>query len=283
MRLLQLQYFLDIGETLNITKSAQRMFVSQPAVSKQIAQLEKELGTKLIERTPKGLTLTTDGQSLLECLKRCHDDFVSVCSRFERAENKLTLAYTASINIGSVLLEAVNVLSGDGIQVAVEALNPNSKNTGNYDILISYESALPKDKTHTSLLYRATKFFAFSSNDPLSVKTPLTYQDFNQKKLFIGSYPEAHIALCGRLGVHPQVSIKSNVTSIILSVISQNGFCIIDELCKEMSFPNLSFFPTPDHENIVLAIHEHADDKIKSTAKKLTTILQALISDRLSG
>ena len=69
MELRVLNYFVATAEELNMTKAAQKLLVSQPALSRQIADLEDELGVKLFNRQPRHLTLTPAGQYLLEQAK----------------------------------------------------------------------------------------------------------------------------------------------------------------------------------------------------------------------
>ncbi len=68
MKLQQLRYVLAVAENgLNITAAAERLHTSQPAVSKQIRQLEDELGLKLFTRRGKSLTgITVEGQEVVE-------------------------------------------------------------------------------------------------------------------------------------------------------------------------------------------------------------------------
>jgi LysR family transcriptional regulator, cys regulon transcriptional activator len=68
MKLQQLRYVLAVAENgLNITAAAERLHTSQPAVSKQIRQLEDELGLKLFTRRGKSLTgITAEGQEVVE-------------------------------------------------------------------------------------------------------------------------------------------------------------------------------------------------------------------------
>lgn len=68
MKLQQLRYVLAVAENgLNITAAAERLHTSQPAVSKQIRQLEDELGLKLFTRKGKSLTgITAEGQEVVE-------------------------------------------------------------------------------------------------------------------------------------------------------------------------------------------------------------------------
>lgn len=65
MNLRQLEYFVAIAEEGSLTRAAERLFVAQPSLSQQMATLEQELGGPLLERLPRGIRLTTAGQSLL--------------------------------------------------------------------------------------------------------------------------------------------------------------------------------------------------------------------------
>lgn len=65
MEIYQLRTFLTVARTGHLTKAAEKLHISQPAVSKQIKALEDELGVTLFDRTPTGSTLTKAGQLLL--------------------------------------------------------------------------------------------------------------------------------------------------------------------------------------------------------------------------
>lgn len=62
----QLEYFIHVANTLNITHAAMRAHVSQPALSRQIRLLEYELGAKLFQRKARGVVLTETGQRLVD-------------------------------------------------------------------------------------------------------------------------------------------------------------------------------------------------------------------------
>lgn len=63
MNFLNLEYFLVVAEELNITRAAQRLYISQQSLSNHIRRLEKDLNTKLFERSPN-MALTYSGQKL---------------------------------------------------------------------------------------------------------------------------------------------------------------------------------------------------------------------------
>ena len=69
----QLRYFVAVAEAGNISRAAQKIFLTQPALSRQIKALEEEIGQCLLERqahsirlTPYGETLLREGRELLQ-------------------------------------------------------------------------------------------------------------------------------------------------------------------------------------------------------------------------
>ncbi len=65
-----LRYFLAVAEDLHFRKASERLFISQPGLSKQIKELEDHLGVQLLERHSRKVSLTPSGSYLKEELKR---------------------------------------------------------------------------------------------------------------------------------------------------------------------------------------------------------------------
>ncbi|MGM9489911.1 LysR family transcriptional regulator [Ideonella sp. YS5] len=70
MELYQLKTFVAVAEERHLTRAAERVFTSPPAVSAQIKALEDELGVRLFDRSPRGMLLTEAGSRLMEEAER---------------------------------------------------------------------------------------------------------------------------------------------------------------------------------------------------------------------
>jgi len=98
MELRHLRYFVAVAQASNFTKASQKLRVAQPALSRQIRQLEDELGVTLLERNRHGTRLTEPGRAFL----------TEACSLLEQSQRAIQVAQTsgrldaAHLNIGYV-------------------------------------------------------------------------------------------------------------------------------------------------------------------------------------
>ncbi|MFT5287444.1 MAG: LysR family hydrogen peroxide-inducible transcriptional activator [Planctomycetota bacterium] len=94
----QLEYFVAVAERLNFSKAAESCFVSQPALSAQIAQLEALIGIKLFERDRRGVQLTVAGDSLVSGAK----ETLRSCDRFGQFAQSLCAPLSGPLRLGVI-------------------------------------------------------------------------------------------------------------------------------------------------------------------------------------
>lgn len=97
-----LRYFLAVAEELHFTRAAERLYVSQPALSKQVRALERQLGVDLFRRDRHGVGLTGAGAALLPYARRVLDTWAEGAAAVEavRAAQRSTLVVGMSTSPG---------------------------------------------------------------------------------------------------------------------------------------------------------------------------------------
>ena len=103
MELRHLRYFVAVAEQQSFTRAAEKLFIAQPPLSRQIQQLEEELGVQLFERGARPLKLTEAGQFFYghaQQLLAKAADLKSMTQRISHIEHNLAVGYVASTLYG---------------------------------------------------------------------------------------------------------------------------------------------------------------------------------------
>lgn len=117
IELRHLRYFLAVAEELHFRKAAERLFISQPGLSRQITQLEEMLGVSLFERTKRSVVLTPAGYHLKE-------EAISLLNRLDVTLDRLK--FIQSGEEGEVRIGFVGSAMQRVIPKSLLALNQNS-------------------------------------------------------------------------------------------------------------------------------------------------------------
>ena len=105
MEIRVLRYFLMVAREENITKAAELLHITQPTLSRQLMQLEEELGKKLFQRTNHSIRLTEDGM----LLRRRAQEIVQLADKTEMEFKTGEEELSGSIAIGSGEANSVQV------------------------------------------------------------------------------------------------------------------------------------------------------------------------------
>lgn len=98
----QLYYFINVVDCGSINKASEKLFLSQPSISRSIHALEEEIGKKLIERTSKGIIMTASGKALYHYAQAILDQFQMIDRLKSLPEN--VLYSNLSISLANIFL-----------------------------------------------------------------------------------------------------------------------------------------------------------------------------------
>jgi LysR family transcriptional regulator, benzoate and cis,cis-muconate-responsive activator of ben and cat genes len=125
MELRHLRYFVTVAEELSFSRASARLRISQPAVSRQIKDLEDEVGTPLILRLPTGIRLTSAGETFLayarDILRRSADSLKAMQVFKGGASEAITVAFLSTA-LPSFLTRALKDFAQENPEVMVNLL-----------------------------------------------------------------------------------------------------------------------------------------------------------------
>lgn len=185
MELRVLNYFVAVAQEANMTHAAQKLLISQPALSRQIADLEDELGVKLFSRKSRRLTLTPAGQYLLEQAKEILALTAKTKSNLESSSfisGDLTIAAGESIgmqrimNVVSAIIKEhptvkIHLLSGDYSYAERKLTN------GTVDFAVIIGDAPTPNYASLTLPEKDTWGVLMNTSDALAKQERITPQD----------------------------------------------------------------------------------------------------------
>lgn len=124
MNFIQLEYFKKVAECSNISLAAKKLFVSQPAVSKQLKLLESELECKLFIRRRNKLVLTFEGETLLQHARSIIAQVGHIKDELNSKKNKLSgkiVVGCGALTAKSILPDVVELIVKDypGIEISI--------------------------------------------------------------------------------------------------------------------------------------------------------------------
>jgi LysR family hydrogen peroxide-inducible transcriptional activator len=177
----QLTYFDALAHTLHFGRAAERVHVSQPALSTQIAELETRLGCRLVERTRGAIVLTESGQRLLPSFRRVLAEISSIEEQVQQQAGILT----GCMRIGMIPTLAPYLLPAlapelarrfpaldFGVREAITETLVTQLRSGDLDVVIAALPIRQPGITHR-LLFEDRFVMAVASNDRDVLDSPL--------------------------------------------------------------------------------------------------------------
>jgi DNA-binding transcriptional LysR family regulator len=241
MELRQLRYFVAVAETGNISRAAQKMFLTQPALSRQIKALEDEIGQCLLERQAHSIRLTPAGETLLREARELFQRADQMLERVRAAGQgvRLRVGYAPSLASG-LLSIAVGNFAQRHPTARVELFDLSTKEMlaglENDTLDVALTVGLERDGHGLKWvpLARVSWQLAVNHKHPLARRSRVTPAEVARGPLLVfckRDYPEYWDVITGWLRKHGQRPALAGefdgVNSLLVAVESGLGIAIV--------------------------------------------------------
>ncbi|HEY0463672.1 MAG TPA: LysR substrate-binding domain-containing protein, partial [Polyangiaceae bacterium] len=255
MEIRHLRYFVAVAEELHFGRAAQRLHIQQPPLSRQIQDLESELGFPLFERSRRRVELTPAGTALLGRARQVFDALdVAIHdarSASEGESGRLVVGYPSSLAYSGLteLLRAFHTRF-PSVEISLRELPPADQidglKAGSLDV--GFVRTSLEDPTLTAELVRRESLMVVLPDDhPLTKLRSIPLQALAREPFVM--FPRARgpaffdqlMALCSRAGFSPRVVQEAAQLDVVSMVAAGFGVSIMPSSMRNFRRPGLVF------------------------------------------
>lgn len=242
----QIEYILKIAEENNITKAANKLFISQPALNQQLIRLEKELGTPLFHRSRNNLNLTEAGEIYIENAQKMlslkKETYQKIHDLTEGKHGHLSIGFTAGRGI-SMFARTYPIFHQLYPNIIVEpkegVVRKLQKLISQGELDVGFLTLTEADKTDDNYetIYEEELFLAVPSGHPIAKLAPEEPGKYSTIDMSILQYEPFALmdkistmrVLVDRIfmeaGFEPQILFETGSNHTIISMIQANICC----------------------------------------------------------
>ncbi len=288
----QIDYCIELAHTLNFSRAAENMFVSQPTFSYQLKLLEEEIGFKIFERNGKGAALTPAGEQFVSYLSRMREEMKRA---IEQGQN-FSARYSDNISVSMMVRQALYFLP-EAIKT-FEKEQPGVRVTPLFQYDNGIESFLKGDSDVLFALLEQTKhipginvhklfdshiYLIADRNDPLADKNLIREKDLYGRTLMVGGgSPAALRSVQQRLISSGKIDYFNSPDhdTTYVNVASGRGICLAPGFLNDHS-GQFAWIPFDCKECFHCVLCTHKTDNRESLARFIET-LQKLYTDAVA-
>ena len=288
----QIDYCIELAHTLNFSRAAENLFVSQPTFSYQIRLLEEEIGFTLFERSGKGASLTPAGAQFIGFLTAMREDLKQAV---EQGQN-FSARYRDSISVVMMVRQAVYFLP--------EAIRQFSERCPEIQIqpVFQYENSMETFLSHQADIVFALKeqtaqvpgirvhdlfdsriYLIARRDDPLAEKDLIRQEDLYGRTLMVGGgSPPALRNIQHRLMETGRIDYFNSPDhdTTLTHVAAEKGICLAPGFLNDHS-GQFAWIPYDCEEHFSCVLCSHREDA-RPEVTEFISLLQELYTDAVA-
>ena len=279
----QIDYCIELARTLNFSRAAEKLFVSQPTLTYQIKLLEEEVGFTIFERSGKGAALTPAGAQFVSFLEGMREDLKRA---IEQGQN-FSETYRDSISISLIvrqaicfLPEAIRLFSETNGDVQIMPVFQYENGVGSFlrnevDILFALKEQtkqLPGIGVHE--LFESRVYLIADKDDPLAGKNIIREEDLYGRTLMVGGgSPPALKAVQNRLISTGKIRYFNSPDhdTTLTNVAAGRGICLAPGFLNDHS-GQFAWIPYDCEETFSCVLCTHKADKRPSVSSFIAVL-----------
>ncbi len=266
---LQIHYFLTIARVLNFTAASKLLYISQPALSKQIHVLEEELGFPLLVRNKRSVALTPEGEQIYKewsvIEEMMMNSIYNAKLLHHTAIGHLNIGCTDTFQIDESITELAASFQAkyNNIDLNLESYGfkalRDKLNSKELDLIFVPNFELPNYKEVEYINFQKVDLgIAVPTSNPLSLREKLSVKDLEQEPFVVITPNESAVGiakikvLCNTHGFEPKiVKYVSNLNSLTLALKNGVGVTICHNKIADKKIKIFDLEQQPQDSDII--------------------------------
>lgn len=260
----QVKCFLEISNEKSFTNAAKKLYIAQPAISRYIAALERELGVDLFDRTNKHIELTEAGNIYYKFFSKAQLEFQIAKEKVgelnSRRNENIRLGYLAGWSISSflanILKDTLKNFSSKfpKTSITIECLGIDDLIQGllskKLDVILVLDQCIAEiSDFYTKKVADIQVVILYSKFHRLAGKKKITPYDFKDEIFYFVNSEKSHrqeaeiYKYCKVYGFLPKIRKVKRMESLLISVENCLGVAFLDGLCADVNNSSFKYVP----------------------------------------
>lgn len=292
MELRHLRYFVAVAEELNFTRAAKKLSLAQPSLTRQIHNLEAELGVRLLDRSRNQVSLTEEGRGFFADARRLlalSVESVKAVQRFSRGESaQLNIGYLFKLNselLPTTLTTFYNICPEVSVNLFDMCPAEQLRSLETRKIDLGYVGLRPPPTTKNPAALK----WECIAGDRVVVALPAGHRLAKRSKIiatdlkslfFVAMSEHAHpgsrswlSGVCQDAGFTPRILQDVDLESGLMTFVAQGlGVTLVREQIKRLPHPGVVFRPLTPAATCEYWIAWHRENRSKALAQYVDVV-----------